>query len=81
MLISYTKEFVKPFGKYDKKLQQQIITAIEKLPQGDVVLLKGNYIPKLYRLRVRDYRIIFQIDDQEIIVVFVDSRGGAYKGL
>lgn len=81
MQITYTKEFIKQFEKYDKKLQQQIITAIENLPLGDVVILKGNHTPKLYRLRVRSYRVIFDMNEHEITVLLVDSRGGAYKGL
>lgn len=81
MIITYTKEFIKQFEKYDKKLQQQIITAIEKIPLGDVIMLKGNHIPRLYRLRIRSYRVIFQMTELEIIVLLVDSRGGAYKGV
>ena len=81
MIITYTKEFLKQFEKYDKKLQQQIIIAIEKLPVGDVVSLKGNHTPKLYRLRVRSYRIVFEITEDEITILLVDSRGGIYKSL
>jgi hypothetical protein len=44
MKISYTKEFLKQFEKYEKKLQQQIVTAIEKLPDVDVIFLKGNHL-------------------------------------
>jgi len=81
MIITYTKEFLKRFEKYDKKLKQQIVTAIEKLPDGDVCQLKGKNIPKLYRLRVRTYRILFEMTENEIIIWTVDSRGDIYKNI
>ena len=81
MLVTYTKGFLKQFEKYDKKLQQQIVTAIEKLPDGDVCLLKGKNIPKIYRLRVRTYRILFEMTEHEIVVWAVDSRGDVYKNI
>ena len=62
MEIIYKKPFLKKFDKYPKTLKQQIITAIEKIPEGDIVRLKGKNIPPLYRLRVRDYRILFEMN-------------------
>ena len=36
MNISYAKTFEKKFSKYDRKLQEKIFDAIQKLPNGDV---------------------------------------------
>lgn len=81
MEIIYKKPFLKKFDKYPKTLKQQIITAIEKIPEGDIVRLKGNNIPPLYRLRVRDYRILFEMNEILITIWQVDSRGDIYKNV
>lgn len=52
MEILYKKSFLKKFEKYDRKLQEKIDKAIDKLPEGDVASLKGKRTPKLYRLRI-----------------------------
>jgi len=36
MKISYSKTFEKKFATYDRKLQEKIFNAIQKLPHGDV---------------------------------------------
>lgn len=79
MIISYSKTFEKKFAKYDKKLQVKIFTAIEQLPQGDVKKLTGNDIPPIFRMRVSKYRILFHMNETEIQVLKVDSRGDIYK--
>ena len=54
--------------------------AINKLPdEGDIVPLEGN--TNAYRLRVGDYRIIYEVDNGAFIVIVVDAgnRGQIYK--
>ncbi len=79
MKITYSKTFEKKFAKYDRKLQVKIFTAIENLPNGDVKKLAGNDIPPFYRLRVSKYRIIFFMNEKEIKILKIDSRGDIYK--
>jgi len=79
MKISYSKTFEKKFAKYDRKLQQKIYQAIQNIPSGDIKKLTGNNIPPIYRLRVSKYRILFHIDEEEIKILKVDSRGDIYK--
>jgi len=79
MNIRYSKTFEKKFEKYEHKLQKKIFEAIEKLPDGDVKRLQGNDIPPIYRLRVSKYRVLFYMDDVEILVLKIDSRGDIYK--
>ncbi len=79
MKITYSKTFEKKFAKYDRKLQIKIFTAIENLPEGDVKRLTGNDIPSIYRIRVSKYRILFHINEEEIKILKVDSRGDIYK--
>ena len=77
MKISFSKTFEKSFSKYDHTLQKRIYDAIVKLPEGDVKRLAGDDIPPLFRLRVSKYRIY--MDDIEIKILKVDSRGDIYK--
>jgi len=79
MKISYSKTFEKKFSKYDRKLQEKIFNAIQNLPDGDVKRLTGNDIPPIYRIRISKYRILFQMNEEEIQILKVDSRGDIYK--
>ncbi len=80
MIISYSKTFEKKFSRYDRKLQEKIFQAIQNLPDGgDVKKLTGNEIPPVYRIRVSKYRILFHMNEEEIQILKVDSRGDIYK--
>ena len=79
MKISYSKTFEKKFSKYDRKLQEKIFYAIQNLPAGDVKRLTGNDIPPIYRIRISKYRVLFYMDENEIQILKIDSRGDVYK--
>ncbi len=79
MKISYSKTFEKKFSKYDRKLQEKIFNSIQNLPDGDVKRLTGNDIPPIYRIRISKYRILFHMNEEEIQILKVDSRGDIYK--
>ncbi len=73
----------KEIANLEKDAQRRIVTKIESLaknprPNG-VDKLEGN--DELYRVRVGDYRIIYQIRDRELIVlvVRVGHRREVYK--
>jgi mRNA interferase RelE/StbE len=79
MKISYSKTFEKKFSKYDRKLQEKIFNVIQNLPDRDVKRLTGNDIPPIYRIRISKYRILFHMNEEEIQILKVDSRGDIYK--
>jgi len=79
MKISYSKTFEKKFSKYDRKLQEKLFNAIQNLPDGYVKRLTGNDIPPIYRIRISKYRILFHMNEEEIQILKVDSRGDIYK--
>jgi len=79
MKISYSKTFEKKFSKYDRKLQEKIFYAIQNLSDGDVKRLTGNDIPPIYRIRISKYRVLFYMDENEIQILKIDSRGNVYK--
>jgi mRNA interferase RelE/StbE len=74
----------KPAKKFIDKLplneKRRIVSAIEQLPNGeDIKTLKGH--TNLFRLRVGDYRIIYTIDNGELVICVIDvgNRGDVYK--
>ena len=77
MEIKYTKDAVKQINAMDKPTKERIKTAIDTLPKGDIKKLKG-YTTK-YRLRVGTYRIIYDVQDNTLIIGAVLPRGDAYK--
>jgi len=77
MKIFFVKQALKSIERLDKATKQRIHQAIYKLPEGDIKRLKGYSL--LYRLRVGDWRIIFQADANEIIIENILPRGSSYK--
>lgn len=57
-----------------------VVSAIEQLPNGEDIKKMQGY-DGLLRLRVGDYRIIYSVDNGELIVYVVDAgnRGDIYK--
>ncbi|HEX4114896.1 MAG TPA: type II toxin-antitoxin system RelE/ParE family toxin [Solirubrobacteraceae bacterium] len=68
----------KTLRKFPRNERERILTAIERLPAGDVRSLKGR--PGEWRLRVGDWRAIIALnqEDRVIVVTAVKPRGGAY---
>jgi len=77
--IKFTREAGKQVNKLQQPLKDRIRQAVEKLPDGDIVKLQG-YSTK-YRLRVGDYRIIFDVSDDILTIGEILPRGEAYKRL
>jgi len=77
MRIDYSHQAKKAIARLDRALKRRVRMAIEKLPGGDVKKLKGFSIA--YRLRVGDYRVLFDMEGNEIKVTNVLPRGEAYK--
>lgn len=76
MKINYSKQSAKFLSKQDKTTQKRIIEAINKLPTGDVKKLQGR---PGYRLRVGNFRIIFDKEGNIVYIEEIDSRGQIYK--
>jgi len=74
--MSYTVNVSRPAEKFlraltDKKLYQRLREALDALEDNsrpaNCVKLQGE--EELYRLRVGDYRVIYQIRDRQLIVL------------
>ena len=78
MNITYSKQALKQMSKLNKSLRDRIIGGVENLPKGDIKKLKGY--THAYRLRIGDYRILFNFTANNIEITDVLPRGEAYKG-
>ncbi len=77
--IVYSKKAEKFLEKQSLENQKRIRNAIEKLPSsGDIKKLQGVIG---YRLRVGNFRVIFDINGYIIDIVKIDNRGQVYKGV
>lgn len=79
MQIRYSKPAIKFLKKQDKPTQQRILKAIEKLPfEGDIKKMQGI---DGYRLRVGNYRVLFDVNGIIIDIIDIGNRGQIYKGV
>lgn len=76
------KKAMKFIQKQERSQQIRILRAVYLLPQGSVKKMQG--FTDLYRLRVGDYRILFEMNQKTdtitlITVTDADNRGQIYK--
>jgi len=74
--IEFLKEAYEEFKKLDKPIQRIIkekLILLAKNPEAlknNIKPLKGNY-SGLYRLRVGNYRVIYKMEKQKLIILIV----------
>lgn len=77
--IIYSKKAEKFLRKQDSITRKRLILAIGKLPlEGDIKKLQGV---DGYRLRVGDFRILFDVNGVIIDIIEIGNRGQIYKGV
>lgn len=78
--IIIKKKAKKFIDKLPMNEKRRVVAAIEQLPNGeDIKKLKGH--SELMRLRVGSYRIIYTVDNGELVVIVIDAgnRGEIYN--
>ncbi len=83
--VQYDPRAVKELTKLDRQVARRIATAVARLgadprPPGSRVL--AGY-PDLWRIRIGDYRVIYTINDAELIVLAlrIAHRGSVYRNV
>lgn len=81
MKVELSPKAAKYFAKMNEPHKGRIKSALLKLanepPRGDIKSLTGR---DGYRLRVGNYRVLFDMTESAIIVYEIGSRGQIYKG-
>ncbi|MBQ6531255.1 MAG: type II toxin-antitoxin system RelE/ParE family toxin [Clostridia bacterium] len=77
MIINYSKQAIKFLNKQTVDTKRRIVEAINKLPSGDIKKFKGTV--NKYRLRVGDFRAIFDKQGNILYIEKIDNRGDVYK--
>lgn len=83
--IKFSKKVVKFYDKCDDKFKEKIVNCFEEISVNplskrlDIKYLKG--MKNHYRLRIGKYRLLYEIQKNENIVLCydADSRGNIYK--
>ena len=78
--IEIDKRAVKFIAKQPKPQRERLLKAIYRLPfMGDIKAMQGY--AGFYRLRVGDYRVIYTVNDDVLLVrvIEVGNRGDVYK--
>lgn len=77
--IKIRPKALKFIEKQNKSERLRIYKAIYNLPNGDIKKLVG--CKNEYRLRIGNYRIIYEINNNELVILITkaDNRGQIYK--
>jgi mRNA interferase RelE/StbE len=75
--IFFHKKAEKYLLSLPRRIALNIISKIERLPEGDVRPIAKR--PGEYRLRCGKFRVLFFIEDDTIKVYKIDTRGNVYK--
>ncbi len=81
--MNYTIEFKpkaqKDLGDLTPEVRQRILSKIERMQNdlADDVKRLTNFTPE-FRLRVGDYRVLFEVEEQRVVIYRVRHRKEAY---
>ncbi len=79
--IKYKKSIERDLGRLDKKEARRILDKIEKDLSGHAdsyPVLKGEFAG-LRKMRVGDYRVIFTLMDNDVLILRIGHRRDIYK--
>ena len=84
MQLLYFHEFIEALGRLDKEVQKQIKAKLRELyrtPFGQhaPLALKGAQFKGLYKLRVGDWRLIYKIEQSELLFITLGHRSEVYR--
>ena len=79
MPVIIKRSATRTLRKVDATTQARLLRAIDRLAEGgpaDVVRLVNR---EGYRMRVGDWRVLFEIDGDDLIIHVIETRGAAYR--
>ena len=86
--MGYQVEFDKRVGKDLKKLDPQVATRIIKKcsilfqdPTEGPNISRLKLVPNLYRLQIGDYRVVYLVEGNKVIIKYIRHRKDIYRSL
>jgi mRNA interferase RelE/StbE len=83
--VGFTGAALKQIEKLPLRVRQRIIGSIEKLSEEPRPPTAGKLSghEDIYRIRVGDYRVVYEIEDEGLVVLVlrVAHRKDAYRGI
>ena len=79
--IIYTDRAVKDLARLDSAAKERIAETLERYAEAPLKYAKKMVDPALgtYRFRIGDYRVIFDIEGNEVVVLRVGHRRGIFR--
>ena len=79
--IIFTQRALKDWKNIDKETQERIVTKLKEYAKEPFRYARKLIHPKIgtYRFRIGEYRLIFDIDDENIVILRIGHRRSIYK--
>ncbi len=79
--IILTQRALKDLERIDKETQRRIAVKLKEYANNPLIHAKKLVSPKIgeYRLRIGDYRVIFDIEGENIVILRIGHRKSIYK--
>jgi mRNA interferase RelE/StbE len=80
--IVYTSRAVKDISKFDPAAKERIKETLERYAEAPLSYAKKMIDPALgtYRFRIGDYRVIFDIEGNKLVILRIGHRREIYRG-
>ncbi len=77
----YTKRAVKDIRRLNSEIRLRIKTALERYVENPLQFAQRLTNPEMgtYRFRIGDYRVVFDMDDENLIILKVGHRKDIYR--
>jgi len=79
--VLLTQRAAKDFRRLDKRIQKRIAAKIKELsrtPREHALKLTNSKIGT-YRFRIGDYRVVFDLDGENLVILRIGHRKEIYK--
>jgi mRNA interferase RelE/StbE len=79
--IVFTQRALRDLETIERNTQQRIALKLKEYAEEPLMYARKLIHPKVgtYRFRIGDYRVIFDIDDANIVILRIGHRSSIYK--
>jgi len=83
MKLQFTYDWLASFQNLDNSTRKQILAKLKELERAESwphIGLKGDRFRGLFKLRIGDYRLVYQVRDGKVLdFLFLGHRRDVYK--